>query len=283
MLLPVLLVSARAHAGPWVKDPGHAYLKAGYLRFSAGEYVDPTGGSAALAPGEELPRYLGHTHHLYAEVGLIEHLQLVANLPFVGSRNTLGDTAYVNRAFGDADVGLAVGDSFGHWPVALSLSSKLPLYDNNELLQYGNISERFPAIGDGQVDLTAMASVGRGFSVSKLQGWTALEAGYRHRTEWWLGDSGKPDRTLVDGIPWHAQLGWSPAASDRSLGWVSVDASGIQNLGSSEHTKQWTQLGVGLGALIAEGFALELGVTSTPIAKGSSKGWSASSGVSWQR
>lgn len=281
----ILVLALEAEAGPWVKDAGQAYVKAGYSRFAAGEYVDPTlgdsvsGGTTASTP----PEYVGHTHHLYAEVGLPGPLQAVVNLPFIGSRNTLGETVYVNRAFGDADVGLAAGHTFGSWPVSLTLSAKLPLYDNAELGAYGYLAGRFPAIGDGQVDLQAMAAVGRGFAIGSFRGWGAVEAGYRHRTEWWLGDSSAPDRALLDGIPWRAQLGWSPQWRDRELGWVSLEGSGLQGLAHNASTKEWAQVGGGLGARLAQGLALEAGGAWLPWARSSSTGWSVSGGVSWQR
>ncbi|NOY28073.1 MAG: hypothetical protein GXP62_19585 [Oligoflexia bacterium] len=279
-LLPALLITAQASANPWLKDPGHAYVKAGTVRFAAGQYVDSTGRTDSTATDQ--PEYVGTTNYVYAEVGLLPHIELVTNLPFVGSRNTLDDVAYVNRALGDAELGLATGTTLGQWPVALTVSAKLPMYDNADLNSYGGLGGHFPTIGDGQVDLTAIASVGRGFAIGRQPVWTALEAGYRHRTEWWLGDSTSPDRTILDGIPWHAQLGWSPTARDRDLGWLVADASGVQNFASNEYTKQWVQLGLGLAALVTHGFAIELGASTTPLATASSLGWAASAGVSWQ-
>ncbi len=277
-----LLWTLDAQAGPWVKDPGHAYVKAGYVRFAAGEYVDPTAG-AETADAAAAPRYVGNTWHLYGEVGIVKPLQLVLNLPFVASRNVDGDVIYANRALGDAELGLSAGHEFGAWPVSLTVKSKLPLYDNNDLSAYGSLGERFPAIGDGQVDLTALVAVGRGLRVGRLEGWTALEAGYQFRSEWWLGDSSRPDRQLLDSLPWHAQLGWSPRSGERSLGWLAVDVMGVQPLGSNAFTKQWVQAGVGGGLRIVDGLAVELGASATPIASASSKGWSLSTGVSWQR
>ncbi len=283
MLLCALLLNA-AQAGPWVKDPGHAYVKAGFVRFAADEYVDPTDPQGATAAqAGETPEYVGNTWHLYGEVGLLKPVQLVFNLPYVASRNRYGETLYANRALGDAEVGLAAGHSLGDWPISLTVVAKLPLYDNGQLLDYGYLGARFPSIGDGQVDLTAMAAVGRGFRAGAFQGWAAAEVGYRHRTEWWLGDSSKPDRELLDGIPWRLQLGWSPRKGDRDLGWLSVDGSGVQRLASNATTKQWVQLGLGGGVTVVEGFSAELGGSITPVAQASSTGWALSAGVSWKR
>lgn len=274
-MLTLLLLAGPAEAGPWVKDPGHAYAKAGYVRFAADNFVDPSG---ELVEGAE---YTGHTHHLYAEVGVLPGLQLVTNLPFVGARNEINEVIYVNRQFGDIDVGLEGGATLGEVPVSLQLLAKIPGYDTAELSQYGLVAERFPAMGDGQVDLTAMAAVGRGLSLGGFSGWVAGVVGYRHRTEAWLGDSSRPDRELVDGIPWQAQLGWSPTIADRSAGWLSLDASGIQNLVRDEVTKQWTQVGASLGAKVAGPLHLEAGFSTMVSARNSSKGSSVSAGVSF--
>lgn len=277
-----LLWTSVATAGPWVKEPGHAYVKAGYVRFAADEYVDPTGGDPE-ADGGSGPRYIGDTWHLYGEIGVFRPLQVVVNLPFVASRNVDGDVVYANRALGDAEIGLAAGHSFGTLPVSVTLKGKLPMYDNHDLAAYGYLGDRFPVIGDGQVDLTALVAAGHGLRVAGLQGWTAVELGYQVRSEWWMGDSGHPDRQILDSIPWHLQLGWSPRRSDRSLGWLATDLSGVQPLGRNDVTKQWVQAGFGGGLFVVEAVALELGASVTPIAHASSRGWSLSAGVSWHR
>lgn len=267
-----------AQAGPWIKEPGQAYVKAGYARFAADTYVDPDGVEVA---GTE---YVGHNHSIYAEVGLIDHLQLVTSLPFVASRNTIGGVGYINRDFGDAVIGLATGTELGgKVPASLTLSSKLPLYDSAELQAYDDIGANFPALGDGQVDFTALAAVGTGLSLGAFRGWTAAELGYTTRTEIWMGDSSKPNRSYVDGVPWHAQLGWSPKAGDRELGWVTLDASGINNLAQDTATGQYIQLMAGLGAKIAGGVALEAGYSSMVWSRNSSPGNSLLGGVSWSR
>ena len=274
MLIPLMMLSA-AQAGPWVKEPGHAYAKAGYVRFAADNFVDPSGNEVEGA------LYTGHTHHLYAEVGLVKGLQLVTNLPFVGSRNEINDVIYVNRQFGDVGIGLEGGTALGSVPVSLQLMAKLPAYDTGDLTQYGLVGSRFPAIGDGQVDLTALAAVGRGIKVGGFTGWASSELGYRHRTEAWLGDSTKPDRQLSDGIPWSAQLGWSPTFGEWSAGWLSLDASGIQNLVKDEVTKQWTQVGSSAGVRVKGPMHVELGYTTMVSARNSARGSSVSAGVSW--
>ena len=266
-----------AEAGPWVKAPGELYAKAGYVQFRADEFVDPSG---ATLSGVD---YTGHTSHLYGEVGLVGPVQVVFNAPFVGSRNTLGEVAYVNRAFGDLDVGLEAGTTLGDVPVSLQVLTKVPLYDNAELLAYGASGGRFPAIGDGQVDLTALGAVGTGIAAGGFRGWWAAEVGYRHRTEWWAGDASAPERVLVDSIPWHLQLGWSPTFGSWEAGWWSVDAWAVQNLRQSDNTKEWFQLVSSLGARVGGGVALELGYSQMIWGRAPSLGQSLLAGVSFTR
>lgn len=276
-MLPLLLLLApEAAAGPWVKAPGEAYVKAGTVLFTADGFVRPDG---VAVEGAE---YLGATGHVYGEVGVVGPVQAVVNLPFVGSRNTFGESAFVNRQFGDMDIGLEAGGRVGGAvPVSLQVLAKLPLYDNAELQQYGLSSSRFPAIGDGQVDITAMAAVGSGLAAGGFRGWWSLEGGYRHRTEAWMGDSSEPDRELLDGIPWRAQLGWTPKLGAWNAGWWALDASGIQNFQTDDVSKQWIQVGSSLGIKVWKGLAIEAGYSQMVWARASAQGRSVMGGLSW--
>lgn len=268
------LLSSTAHAGPWVRDLGHAYVKAGYSRFAASTFVQPDG---SVVDGTE---YLGHTSHLYGEVGVAKGLQAVFNVPFVGSRNIIGEVSYINRWGGDLSAGLEYGGRLKGLPVSLQVLSKLPLYDNADLSAYGASGSRFPAIGDGQVDLTALLAVGGGVSVGKQRGWVSGEVGYRHRSAWWLGDSTQPDRDYLDGIPWSAQLGWSPQRKARDLGWVFVSGSGIQPLGEDTVTQQFIQASAGGALKVTKALAVELGYSRTVRARNSAPGSGINGGVS---
>ena len=279
-MLALLLatLSPSAQAGPWVKAPGELYVKSGYVRFAADDFVDPAGETLTGSS------YLGQTAHLYGEVGVVGPVQAVFNLPFVGSRNVAGDATYINRALGDLDVGLEAGTRVAdRVPVSLQVLAKVPLYDNGDLAQYGLAGGRFPAIGDGQLDLTAMLAVGSGVQLGGFRGFVAAEAGYRHRTERWVGDSSEPDRELVDGVPWHLQVGWSPTFGDWQAGWWSVDAWAIQNFQESDNTKEWIQLATSLGINVAPGVALELGASQMVWGRATSIGRSLLAGVSVTR
>jgi hypothetical protein len=275
LLLLTVVLSSTVQAGPWVRDAGHAYLKGGYSRFTADTFVQPDGSTVTGTT------YIGHTHHLYGEVGVARGVQVVFNAPFVGSRNIIDETAYINRWGGDAQLGVEGGRSLGQTPISLQLLGKLPLYDNAELATYGAAAQRFPAIGDGQVDLTATLAVGHGWSVGPVRGWVAGELGYRHRTEWWLGDSRQPTRTYGDGLPYSAQLGWSPVRRDRDLGWVFASLSGIHRLQEDTVTQQFMQASLGGALRISHGLAAELGYSQLFNTRAAAPGQSLSVGLSW--
>lgn len=256
-LLGLAAASPAAQAGPWLRGPGELYAKLGDSRFRADRFVAPDG---RPQPGAT---HTSHTAYFYAEIGLVEHLQAVVLLPAVAARNDFGEARTTQRGLGDAQVGLALGEELGgRLPVALLLSAKLPLYDNADLLAYGPSGSRFPALGDGQVDLTALVSAGSSLRLGPLPGWAALEAGYRHRSAWWMGDSSLPDRVLVDGIPWGVELGVSPRWLERELGWLQLRASGLFNLGPSDNTRAWAELSAGLGLRLARGLSFEMGAGS---------------------
>ena len=117
-------------------------------------------------------------------------------------------------------------------------------------------------------------------ALGPVRGWVVAEAGYRHRTEWWMGDSSAPDRELVDGLPWRAQVGWSPVFGQWEAGWWSLDASGIRNLATDAVTKQHVQVGSGLGVKVLPQLALEAGYSRMVWARNSAQGQSLSGGVS---
>ena len=270
----VILAATNASAGPWIKSPGHAYLKAGYSRFRADSFVQPDGTEI------EGTEYIGNTSHLYGEVGLLDGVQGVLNVPFVGSRNLVDDVSYINRWAGDLSIGLEAGTELGSTPVSLQVLGKVPLYDNNDLSDYGSAASLFPAIGDGQVDWTALGAIGHGWAVGRARGWVAGEVGYRYRSEWWLGDSSAPERELVNGIPWSAQLGWSPQLKARDLGWVFASLGGINNPVTDDLTKQYLQASVGAGIQIIEHLYAEVGYSDLIWTRTAAPGGGISLGLS---
>lgn len=288
-LLLALMTATPAWAGPWVRDPGHFYMKGAFQRFFSSEFVNQDNQVVAL----EDSRFEGDLLSFYGEVGLpLQGLQFIAFVPYAASRNlyTEPELTFVNRWVGDTEFTLEYGRTFGGVPVSLALTTKVPWYDNSATDTFGALAESFPILGDGQVDLTAWLAVGGGWSFGAQGFWAFAEVGYRHRTEWFPFDSDPPDWDFVDGFVYHGQLGWSPSAGGRALGWWFVDVMGIQNLVLDEVTKQYTQLSTGLAPRLyarpadrqggIEAVNLELGFAWLPLARSSGRGWSVNGGVS---
>lgn len=277
MLLYWLGLATAAAGAPWVRAPGESYTKLGWSWFTADRFVAP--GGAVL----DDTRYDGHSAVLYAELGLVPHVHGLVTLPAVGSRNTQGEVVWINRGLGDAQVGLVVGDTLGAVPVSLTLRGRLPLYDNDRLRAFGAEGARFPALGDGQVDLDAVAATGTGLAWGRFRGWTSAELGWRHRTEWWLGDRGDPDRALADGLIWAAQVGWAPAPGGQERGWLVLGADGVTSTVDDRQTRRLAQLSAGLGLRLWRGLALELGAGQVVWAEAAAPGRSLQAGASWTR
>ena len=128
-----------------------------------------------------------------------------------------------------------------------------------------------------------MVSTGTGIALGPVRGWASGELGYRHRTEWWMGDSSAPERELADGLLWMAQLGWSPRWGERELGWLFLQADGVTSSADDLVTRRLVQVGGGLGARVWSGLALELGLAEVVWAEAAAPGRSLSAGASWTR
>lgn len=100
VLAGLCLAAAPAHAGPWIPDPGHGYLKL-WARWLAGFGYH-------AADGSTIPYGAYHEVSLnaYAEVGVGAGFMVWANSPFV-STFTLSDP----RAGGETRAHVAFGDS----------------------------------------------------------------------------------------------------------------------------------------------------------------------------
>ncbi|MBX2798353.1 MAG: hypothetical protein KTR31_11805 [Myxococcales bacterium] len=268
------VLAATASASPWVKAPGEAYVKAGYGRFASRDFVQPDG--AVL----EDAQFRSQTVNLYGEVGVSRNVQVVFDLPYVDARNVVGRMPFVNRRPGDLQLGVEVGNLHETTPLSLQVLAKAPLYDNARF-QGREDAASYPALGDGQVDLTALLAVGNGVKVGPLQGWLAAEAGYRLRTELFLGDSSAPDRRHVDGVPFSAQVGLSPQFRGKSAGWLFVSTNGVKNFVADESTREFLQVTAGGAMKLFSGIALEVGISELVWARNSATGGGLQLGISW--
>ena len=258
-----------SHAGPWVKQPGEAYVKAGATWFEAEDGFNQ-GVSTGLA-------YTGVTYNLYGEVGLPGDLQLVADIPLVLATNqSVAGVNYNNRTLGDArlEVDYAL---LPELPLTLGLEAKIPLYTTlanggSNIEDYPQSAEKFPDAGDGNFDLTPKLLFG--YSFHPVPAWATAELWYRAR----LGG-------FADGLHWAVGGGIFAVPDVLAFG---VYASGVLNLqddeeGSSVQTKEY---GYGQVYVLFKGLPVDpdLGLTVSigriAYARHASVGTDVSAGVS---
>ena len=267
--LSVLTVGESAWAGPWTRGAGgSAYAKISESVFVADSFVDASG---RVVEGAD---YLGFSTALYAEIGLLEGLHLQGYLPYVVARNAFDDsTRFLNTGLGDALVALQwTPVAIRSLPWAVRLEAKAPLYDVGDI--EGPLAMRFPAFGDGQLDLTAWLSAGASGRLGvPLYGF--LELGYRHRTEAYLGTG--DDRAFADTLVAAAQLGATPL-------WevlVALNVSSALPLRDDEVTRAFASVGPALLVPLVGGLSLEAGLDALFWTRNSAPGYSVGLGLSY--
>ena len=268
-----LLLAAPGHAlaGPWSKSWGEVYVKLGESIFLADSYVDASG---QVVLGSE---YLGATTFVYYEVGIWRGLMAWGYLPYLVAQNSFDDgSRYLQAGGADALLGLQYSPLFLDLPVPLAvrLEFKVPFYDVG-----GNaadpLASRYPAAGDGQLDVTFWLSAGG--SVPGIPLYFFGEVGIRHRTEHYTGVG--DDRALADGLTFAAQVGYT--IRHRLL--VAVTTGGVVPFSSDEVTKGYITVGPVLALLLPRGLALEAAVDPIAWARNASPGVGFSLGLSFKR
>lgn len=267
LTLVVVGLPATAQAGPWTKSFGQAYLKVWEGAYLADGFV---GRDGRFQPGAD---HLSLTTAAYGELGLADHLQAQAFLPYVVGRNTF-DSGNRFLAAGAGDLLLAV-----QWdpqllpiPAALRLEGKIPLYDVARPKGYA--AAQFPLRGDGQVDLTWWLSAGHTLRDLPLYGY--LELGYRLRTELYVGE-GAPSRNFADTVVAQAQVGLTPLGRLVVAGNVGF----VAPLADDAYTKGYLSLGLSLYAPVFEGLAVEANLDVLTLATNAANGLSLGLGVSY--
>ena len=175
-----VLPALPAHGGPWTKEFGQFYVKLSEGFFVSDSFVNSEGVTQSGAS------YLGASTSLYFEVGVFTGLQVQGFVPYVISRNTFDDGISALRVGpGDLTAGLQYTPSLAlPLPAAVRLDIKVPLYDVGSTSSA--FASRFPALGDGQIDMTLWLTAGGTLPIATVFAWA--EIGYRFRTEKFVGD-----------------------------------------------------------------------------------------------
>ena len=183
-------VPAQLHAGAWTQPKGGFYSKLAGLSFSSRAYLDIDGErrDRAKDPKEELS---DRGWSAYLEYGLLDHLTLVASLPYKSLNFTNPTEARYFEALDSTIVrlhpdqtasGLADLELRLRWrllsdPAAVSLAAggKIPLgYDVPT-----EIPESYVPLGTGETDAEVRLLVGK--SLYPVPGYVTGTLGYRRR------------------------------------------------------------------------------------------------------
>lgn len=186
LALPSLL-AAEARAGAWVQPAGAGYLKLGSATFVSDHGFDLRGERV------QSDSFLLHaeTLYAYAELGLSDEVTLLGYVPYIVATNAHESGVNFHAlGLGDALVGAQVHLLQIEGVVVSGRAElKAPLYQGAPSIQgrqtakvpgFPRSATLFPALGDGQVDLTALASVGS--ALPWVDGFVTVDLGYRLRT-----------------------------------------------------------------------------------------------------
>lgn len=268
------LLPSAATAGPWVKQAGASYVKAGGGVFNSDKIYDLDGELQSLEF-----TYANRSASLYAEVGVGADLGVMVSTAFYQASNTLriSDEDFSNSGFGDLDIGVQWQAWRGEACVgALNLWGRAPLYSGVLAAdaQVGTSGaaltreERYrPALGDGSFDATLLASFG--CSLYPFPGWVSAELGPKLRSH-----------GFGAGLQGALDVGAFVIPERLAL---MLRASAVTRFGAdNERPTKW-YVSVGGGALIpvAAGLAVELSGAYIPVGAFVAQGWSATAGVSW--
>lgn len=261
-----LLVSP-AWAGPWTKSAGEVYIQTGERLFVADSFVNPSG---QLVSDVE---YLGTSSFLYFEVGVAERLQVQGYLPYTVAINTYGDGwKYMHGGWGDATIGVQWAP-LSDLLLAIRADAKIPMYDVDGYS--GLYEENLPALGSGNVDSTLWVTYGGMLPDTSI--YLFGEAGYRLRSELFVGGTPDPDLTFTDGFVFNLQVGGA-LSSHFSL---ALSVSGLIPFEDDGVSEGNINVGQSFFVPIRNGWAVVGGVEQSVWARNSSRGFGVNLGVAF--
>ena len=187
MFAVLMLAAATARAGAWTKPAGGGYLKLGSSAFVSSFAYDDEG----VAVSSEPFVLRAQTVYGYAEIGVADRFTLTAYVPYVVATNahTSAGIRFTTFGFGDLMLGATIGlVQGGPVVVAAKVDAKLPLYQGapsvrglstRDVPGFRRSASLFPALGDGQVDVTPALAVGASLPFDSF---ATIEAGYVFRS-----------------------------------------------------------------------------------------------------
>lgn len=281
----IVLLSSAAMAGPWTKEQGQHYVKAGADWYTALEYAQPAEGSGLGSTGDAgTEGFFGHQYSVYGEFGLSKGhpIQIGARVPlalsYVQFKTEDAARLIEGKTFtmrgGDFEITPQVALS-RKIPVAAAVTVKIPLYGVDSICQNNMVYRDFCGRpGDGQTDFTFWTLAGGSLLNGKawVEGW----AGYRHRTEFFR--NWDTERDLVDSVVFAGTFG---AKAGPLIAMARVD--GNKNIQKDAFTAEAVRIGPALMLQNKDGWALEGRLAWEPWAENASRGIGFGTGVSWTR
>lgn len=225
-----------AHAGPWMRDPGHFYAGLAYQGLST---VRLYGGSQAVVPISELQV---HTATFYGEIGVIPRW-LTISIDGDLFRHTESVGQGYTQGMGDLRLGFYTGLVQSRVRLAAALLLGVPSGDpepkaNSADLETQHLARSLPT-GDGEVDIEARLSFGTSFGRARrwpLEHYLVAELGYRVRTHGYADD-----------LPYRLELGTKIPVRILDRLWIIARLFGVESLASDEEALFGTGLGLGNG------------------------------------
>lgn len=266
--LTLLAMVPQAEAGPWTKAPGEAYIKYSQLFFGSDTFIDAQGNRVT---GTD---YAATTASIYAEFGIIPNVHAQVFVPYILSRNFFEaeETSYANVGFGDTLLALQWTPIKTKIPWAIKLEAKLPFYDLGSI--EGPRASQFPALGEGQLDVTLWGSVGGSFYPLPL--YALAEIGYRHRTAIFFGEDNGV--RYLDTVAFNGQVG--ATLGKRFL--IALNVGGTLALGDDQVTQSFVTLGPAVAIYLWDKLALEANASPMIYSRNNSPGTTYSLGLSYQ-
>ncbi len=257
----LILETRPAAAGAWLRAPREIYAKAAVLHQSADKQYSAKGKTI------DMPDFRDDSFSLYGELGLNDRWTAIASME--AKSLTMQGPAGERTTSGPDDAWLLAKRGWLTQPLVLStqFGVKLPMgYDREEN----------PPLGQGQVDYEARLLAGKSFHPAYVN----VEYGFRRRN----GD-------YSDEFPYRAEAGVSMGRRlSLQVALDGVDTRGNDAAASRPQAerapnvfdKEYTDLTVGIGIALSNGFRLEPMFKQTIAGANTAASRGFGLGLSWQ-
>lgn len=297
-------LASLAVAGPWTREQGSTYTKAGADYYATTRYILPAESGLGSTGDVGTNAFFGHQYSVYSELGVSDGwpIQVAARLPFTVSDVAFAAEDSVNvlsgdvqsYRMGDFEIMPQVALSRKH-PIAAAVQLKLPLYNVDSICEGSIYLDFCGRPGDGQLDLTGWLLAGGSFFSGKA--WAEGQLGYRHRTE--VFRNWTTDRAFVDSLAFGGTVGgkigsrflamvrfdgnrnFSGFLYDKQYGDPLVQAAVDANGGEDPFTRQSIGVGPQAMVMLTDHVALEGRASWDVWAQSTSIGVGFGAGISW--